>query len=179
MFFRYWTQFSAPHPLFFSPLKNNGDIFFIPSFGGEAGCLSVRCGDSLSTNRKLIWRVLEENGQESGLASRDIDLPQPPKQRLTCFPCPYFILCSLMLVLFDFSFISMDLSFDTLLGVHKHRVVPGHPHLPWSSGGWKSRPPLSLPPHPLIHRNRKLLFVVFRIRPDIKMGLFIQPTSVI
>lgn len=55
-----------------------------------------------------------------------------------------------MLVLFAFSFISMDLSFDTLLGVHKHSVVhEQHPPLKYF-GGWR-------PPHPstvttLLHR---------------------------
>lgn len=106
--------------------EKNEDIFPAPSFGVRQVVCQRSGGDSLSARRKLIRRVLEENGQDSWLASRDIDLPQPPKQSLTCFPCPYFILCSLMLVLFDFSFISTDLSFDTLLGVHKHWVVPGH-----------------------------------------------------
>lgn len=112
------------------PSGENEDIFPIPSFGVRQVVCQWGIGDSLSTSRKLICRVLEENGQDSWPASRDIDLPQPPKQSLTCFPCPYFILCSLMLVLFDISFISMDPNFDTLLGVlHKHRVVPEHPDL--------------------------------------------------
>jgi len=45
-----------------------------------------------------------------------------------------------MLVLFDFSFISVDLSFDTLWGVHKHSVVLEHHHPAEHSSG--SRPPL-------------------------------------
>lgn len=97
-------------------------------------------GDSLSAARKMICIVLEESRQNSWLASIDIDLPQPPKQYLTCLPCPYLILRSLMLVLFDFSFISVDLSFDTLWGVHKQSVVLEHHHPAECSSG--SGPPL-------------------------------------
>lgn len=85
-------------------------------------------GDSLSASRKMICTAPEESRQDSWLARIDIDLPQPPKQCLTCLPCPYLILRSLMLVLFDFSFISLDLSFDTLWGVHKHSAVLEHRH---------------------------------------------------
>lgn len=99
-------------------------------------------GDSLSASRKMICGAPEESRQNSWLARIDIDLPQPPKQCLTCLPCPYLILRSLMLVLFDFSFISLDLSFDTLWGVHKHSVVLEHHHTSESSGGLG-------PPHPL------------------------------
>ena len=91
-------------------------------------------GDSLSASRKMICREPEESRQDSWLARIDIDLPQPPKQCL--------ILRSLMLVLFDFSFISLDLSFDTLWGVHKHSVVLEHHHTSESSGGLG--PPLPL-----------------------------------
>lgn len=83
-------------------------------------------GDSLSARGKMICRAPEESRQDSWLARIDTDLPQPPKQCLTCLPCPYLTLRSLMLVLFDFSFISLDLSFDTLWGVHKHSVVLEH-----------------------------------------------------
>lgn len=133
----YFTQSISVH--FLIILTDEFDRFFqkrmkiffpIPCFGVRQVVCQWGIGDSLSTSRKLICRVLEENGQDSWPASRDIDLPQPPKQSLTCFPCPYFILCSLMLVLFDISFISMDPNFDTLLGVlHKHCVVPEHPDL--------------------------------------------------
>lgn len=123
--------------------EKHADIFPIPSFGVRQVVCQWGIGDSLSTSSKLISRVLEENGQDSWPASRDIDLPQPPKQSLTCFPCPYFILCSLMLVLFDISFISMDPNFDTLLGVlHKHRVVPEHPDI--TGRRLNERPPFSL-----------------------------------
>lgn len=99
-------------------------------------------GDSLSASCKMICRAPEESRQDSWLARIDIDLPYPPKQCLTCLPCPYLILRSLMLVLFDFSFISLDLSFDTLWGVHKHSVVLEHHHTSESSGGLG--PPLPL-----------------------------------
>lgn len=139
------------------PSGENGDMFPIPSFGVRQVVCQRGIGDSLSTSRKLICRVLEENGQDSWPASRDIDLPQPPKQSLTCFPCPYFILCSLMLVLFDISFISW---IRTLIHFWEHYInTVLYLNIQISPAALETT---------LLSRCRKLLPVVFTVRPENK-----------
>lgn len=107
-------------PPAFSPLASRriGDVFLIPSFWVVWGRLCVSAAEATVCLQAVSWSApsCRETGQDSWLASSDIDLPQAPKQSLTCSPCPYFILCRLMLVLFDISFISTDPSFDTRLG---------------------------------------------------------------